>query len=188
MPLSYNPLTWQGLDLSKTDQARLFLTQLSATLAQLFGALNSAGYVAAILNGSASLSGNALSAAAGITAAQLTPITLYNSAATGTVNLACDNATTVTVHLGMTGAVTLNLTHLPTGTPVFVVATNGTGGALNLTVAATQPGGAAYVVQTKKSGATTLATLSALSLATITDNLFIGHSSITRGTLAFEQV
>jgi hypothetical protein len=67
-------------------------------------------------------------------------------------------ANRVDIALTMTAALTLTLTNLQMGVPVYVRAFNSTGGTLVLKIAATSPAGTAYVLLNDASGANLTAT------------------------------
>ena len=128
MALPSNPATLANYDITKSDQAKIFVKRVS----DLFLALSTSSALSGILNGSGTVSEGAL----------ITQQSNLGSVSTNqTVN--CVNATSVFVNLNYTAAITLNLTNLAAGASVFVRATNTTGGALILKFAGTGATGGA---------------------------------------------
>jgi hypothetical protein len=134
MAFSTNPNLWASFKLSLKNKdfdsvMTLFLSQLSQfgiQVQQTITNLMSASGLSAILNGSGSVS---------ITALDTVSTNLGAVSTNQTVN--CAGAVGVTVEIGITAAVTLNLTNLSNSVPVYVRVTNTSGGALVFKIAGT---------------------------------------------------
>jgi hypothetical protein len=138
MALPSNPATLANFDITKGDQAKVFVKKVS----DLFQALSTATQLAGILNGSGVVSGSALVAGSVPETALTSVQTNLGSVSTNqTVN--CANASSVFVNFNYTAAITLNLTNLAAAAWVFIRATNTTGGALVLKMAGTGAAGSA---------------------------------------------
>jgi hypothetical protein len=151
MALPSNPQTLANYDITKSDQAKIFVKKVS----DLFQALSTAIGLTGILNGSGFLQTSSL---------QIKSVELGAVSTNQTVE--CLGATSVAVHFTSAVAVTLTLAHLALGVPVMIWFGNTSGGAVTIFVAATQPGGTAYTgVFWKSSTALTNMTSTGLSIA-----------------------
>lgn len=109
-----NPSSWKTLNLANAAQQQVFLTQLVQYLQDQFNAfsrqLNSASFLAGILNGSGLLTSGAL--------ATLLATDLGNWTTPGSVN--CAGYTSVFVGGTMTVAKTINFTNVKQGTVIAI--------------------------------------------------------------------
>jgi hypothetical protein len=163
MALPSNPQTLANYDITKSDQAKIFVKKVS----DLFLAIVTASGLSSILNGAGLLLGTALGAAT-----VLNTNLLIKSVDLGTVTtnqtVDCVGATSVAVRLTISTAVNINLTltHLALGVPVMINFNNLGGAPQTFGVLATQPGGTAYTaVFWKTSTALTNMTSIGLSVA-----------------------
>jgi hypothetical protein len=136
MALPSNPQTLATYDITKPDQAKVFVKKVSDLFLAISGTLSSdftTGFIAGLLNGNAALFNSAL---------------FYKTVDLGTVTtnqaVDCVNASGVSIRILFTASVSLTLNHLALGVPVTIEAGNSSGGALTFSMAATQPGGTAY--------------------------------------------
>lgn len=141
MALPSNPQTLSTYDITKSDQAKIFVKKVS----DLFLSLVTPGGLVSILNGAGLLTTSSLT---------VKSVELGNVATNQSVD--CVGATSVAVHLGISTAVnvTLTLAHLALGVPVMIWFGNNSAGPQTFSIAATQPGGTAYTSVFWKSSTT----------------------------------
>ena len=131
MALPSNPQTLATYDITKSDQAKIFVKKVS----DLFQALSTAIGLSGILNGGGSLFNTSL---------------FYQSVSLGTVTtnqtVDCVNAAGVSIYCAVSTAFSplITLAHLALAVPVTIWFQNNSGSTITLTIAATQPGGTAY--------------------------------------------
>lgn len=105
-----------------------------------------------------------------------------NPVGTQTVN--CSGASFVSIIINFNAAQTVSLTNLPFGIPVCIRAANGSAGALNFSLTATDPSGTGYaLVQVFHNGAAT--TMGSLSIASGAVQCFSGGTltGVTFGSI-----
>jgi hypothetical protein len=128
-----NPNTWLSLDLSKKGQEQTFIKQLVQYLTNQFTPAN----LAAILNGSASLTAAAMLA----NTAELGP-------QSGNFTFNCQGAALSVFTFQFSSNLTLTLSNFPIGAQVFFTATLTGGSNETLKMAASTPSGTAYTTIT----------------------------------------
>jgi len=133
MSLPSNPQSLSSYDITKPEQAKIFVKRVSDLLLAINTGLLSASGLASILNGKR-VTYNQFLASKSV---ELGSVSTNQS-------VDCAGATSVAVHLSSAVAVGLTLAHLALGVPVMIWYGNTAGGALNFSIAATQPGGTAY--------------------------------------------
>jgi hypothetical protein len=139
MPLPSNPQTLATYDITKGDQAKIFVKKVS----DLFQALSTqsglqsilsltATYLSGILNGAGLLADTAM-------------IRVVNNLGNVSTNqtVSCAGASCVFISITITAALTLNMTFLDAAVPVYVHCFNSTGGALVLKMSGTNAAGSA---------------------------------------------
>ena len=136
MPLPSNPQTLANYDITKGDQAKIFVKKVSDLFLSIAQTLTPAG-LAAILNGNGLIQGTALT---------LVSTELGNVSVDQTVN--CAGASAVTVFANNTAASTrtLTLNNLTIGVPVTLSLANTSGGSQLWMVKANTPASVAYAV------------------------------------------
>jgi hypothetical protein len=147
MALTFAPLNWNNIDLSKPDQARRFLFELTTYLNQIQNSIINPGGLAAALNGNAFLQASALS----VKTTSLGVVTTNQT-------VDCTGAIMVSIRFSVSTnfSPTLALTNLSEGAQVTVRFSNAfVGGAVTLTMTATDPAAAAYTINWKTSTALT---------------------------------
>lgn len=134
MALPSNPQTLANYDITKGDQAKIFVKKVSDLFLSIAQTLTPAG-LAAILNGSGLLQTGALQVKS-----------VYLGTITTNQTIECVGASSVSIYGGVSTAFspTLTLAHLSLGVPVTIAFGNTSGGNITLKVAVTQPGGTAY--------------------------------------------
>lgn len=175
---SFNPLVFAGQDISTKKSQQLFLSQLSLLLDQLLTG-EQPQTIANLLNGLGLLKIGAL-----------TPATKDFGTVTTNQSQACDGATSVSIRLAVSTAITvgLTLTHLSIGVPVQIVFVNLSAGSASLQLAATDPSGTAYTALTGvlSTGGTTNLTTSQTVGAGLA--IWLGGNSIPPRSLLFGQL
>jgi hypothetical protein len=136
---TYIPLTWKNMDLDDKKQMKVFQAQLCDWANQVQNIVGTAGGLAAVLNGGASLQGNSLKLSN----------TFFSSTSNQSVD--CSGAAVVSVYFLHNASVTLTLNNLLTGVPVGIVAQVTSGGPFAFKIAATDPSGASYNINAKTS-------------------------------------
>jgi hypothetical protein len=164
--MSFAPLNWKGIDLSKPGDSQLFLQQLS----DLLNALNTARGLANILNGSSVLgatSQNFASLTANLTGG-VTTVDLSNMAS---ANIVAANTTVV--------ACTLNLTNVSVGTRIQIRYANSSVGTITFKITASDPSGAPYAVFGFATGSVVDMDATGLNVLTGHQLVFIGTTYLT---------
>jgi hypothetical protein len=140
MALPSNPQTLASYDITKGEQAKIFVKKVSdlflslATQAGLQSILSlTATYLSGILNGSGLITDTAL-----------TRVTTNLGSVSTNQTVPCTGATCVFVSLTITAALTLNLTFLDTSVPVYIRCANVSGGPLVFKIAGTNAAGSAF--------------------------------------------
>ena len=144
MSLPSNPQTLASYDITKGDQAKIFVKKVS----DLFQALSTAAGLAAVLNGTGSINGSALVPGSLLETNLQTSLTDLGtvSAASSTINT--NSSSQIFVRVSYTGATayTITLNNLAQGAVVFLHVVNGAAAARTITVAANTPASVAYNV------------------------------------------
>jgi hypothetical protein len=110
------------------------------------------------------------------------PISFTSAGASGTVSIECAGATSVQTNITVSGALTVNLNHLPTGIPVTLVWFNGTGSTQNVTLNANGATGVGYASISGKSAGITFANLNTFSVGTgAASSVFMTGASTSLG-------
>jgi hypothetical protein len=133
MALPSNPQTLASYDITKSDQAKIFVKKVS----DLIQALSTSIGLSGILNGSGFLQTSSL---------QTKSVALTAVATNQTVECAGATSVSVLLQINSTVNVTLTLAHLALSVPTTIWLSWGAsvGAPSTLKVAATQPGGTAY--------------------------------------------
>jgi hypothetical protein len=133
MALPSNPQTLANYDITKSDQAKIFVKKVS----DLFQALSTATGLSGILNGAGFLQTSSL---------QTKSVSMVSVTSNQTVECAGATSVAVLLQINSTVNVTLTLAHLGLAVPttIWLSWAAGVGAASTIKVAATQPGGTAY--------------------------------------------
>ena len=132
MPLPSNPQTLANYDITKGDQAKIFVKKVSDLFLSISQTLTPNG-LAAILNGSGVITSTDLFRVS---------VNLGSVATNQTIN--CAGANGVFVNLVITAALTLSLTNLSDAVPVYVRMQNSTGGGLLFKITGTNAAAGAF--------------------------------------------
>lgn len=167
MALPSNPQTLASYDITKSDQAKIFVKKVS-DLFLAFTVEFTSGFISGLLNGVSSIFNTAL---------------FYKAVDLGTVatnqTVDCTNAVAVAVSMTVATAVaiTLSLTHLAIGVPVTVAFSNTSGSSRTFFVNATLPSGSAITVTWKTSSGPVNMTITGLAVGN--GGTLIGSGSAT---------
>ena len=171
MALPSNPQTLASYDITKGDQAKIFVKKVS----DLFQALSTSIGLAGILNGSGSVNGSALTAGS-VPVSALEVATLRALAVSTNQTLNCAGAYSVSVLITFSAAITLTLNNLGSAVPVCIRADNTTAGPLVIKCVATDPGATSYAVSSSNGGTVTSFNSTGVSVAATSSRVWNGSA------------
>jgi hypothetical protein len=161
---SVNPNAWKSLDFKNPIQLDVFKQQLPQYLSEALSTAN----LAQTLNGGG---GGALPGSA----VNTKQATFTGVSTNQTVD--CTGALHVAITMTFSGPLTLTLTNLQIGASVMMDITNTSGSVRVLTMAATAPGGAAYVVIKANLSSGSRNFLTGSGIAATTEFIFSGQTT-----------
>jgi hypothetical protein len=144
MALPSNPLTLASYDITKSEQAKIFVKKVS----DLFQALSTAAGLSVVLNGTGVINGSALVPGSLLETNLQTSLTDLGTVTVASSTVNTNSSSQVFVRVNYTGstAYTLTLNNLAQGAVVYLRIVNSAAAARTITVAANTPASAAYTV------------------------------------------
>ena len=144
MALPSNPQTLASYDITKSDQAKIFVKKVS----DLFQALSTAIGLASVLNGTGAINGNALVPGTLLETNLQTSLTDLGTVSAASSTIDTKSSSQIFVRVSYTGATAYSITlnNVAQGASVYLRIVNGAAAARTITIAANTPTPAAYSV------------------------------------------